>query len=575
MKSPLRSLVLWTLAVWLPLVAAGYAVTRHLEREAESLIIIILIGALVLAAVCAPRALIALRERHWAVRGLWWFITALALSFISAFFADQLEMWTYGSNRNLLMLAWLLPALGLLFVWVHARRAKIRLAGFMWLLDVSATFVLTALLAWACWFAFDLHVARLEREADGRWTQIGRPPDQFFATAAQPQTQNASLVGLERDVASLGFQTVYKSDCFLSPVIPAEITDIISTKFPAGDIINLDTTSTAYLEKHAEILADIYKGVLSREPPRWLFDPQEGPALRVPNYLLLRQFAQIATADALRRMSLGDHAGAVNAIAAVQRINEGVKGNPILISQMIHVAVEALTARARCRLPAEPGGWEKLPAKAARLRDGVRCAMQIEGCVLSDFARHASLELLKPDGILTTGQRPWLMPGILKRQAARQWLRHESAISSAGDAEFVRLSLQVGHFDSPDLGEADIVATEKRFDSSTNVNFSRSWQRTNVTLVLDEQIELIRQARAWLDTDSSGVPAELASPAIPGARWRIALDRERRTLTLTMLNSPAWVTQSKVLGDGFYLLPLDGSASWQFAPKAKAVVSQR
>ena len=108
-----------------------------------------------------------------------------------------------------------------------------------------------------------------------------------------------------------------------------------------------------------------------------------------------------------------------------------------------------------------------------------------------------------------------------------------------------------------------------------NINFSRSWQRTNVTIILDEQIELIRQARSWLNAEPTATPTEIESVAIPGSSWKIALDREQRTLELTLLNAPAWVTTSNVLGEGFYPMPLDGTVSWKFGPQVKAVITQR
>jgi hypothetical protein len=274
-------------------------------------------------------------------------------------------------------------------------------------------------------------------------------------------------------------------------------------------------------------------------------------------------------------LSRGDHRGARNAVAAIQRLNDGVKDHPIIISQMIHVAVEALTAKVRCRMTAEPAGWDELPERLEEMRGGVRTAMQIEGCVMSDFARHAALGSLESAAILGKGAQSWPLPDVLKRHAARQWLRRESAIASSGYAEFIRISLEPAHFNSPDLDEAEINELAKRFVSELSANYSRCWQRTNVTLVLDEQIELIRKARLWLDDDAANVPPELESPSIPGGRWRIMLDRNHRTLALELLDAPAWVTGSHVLGEGFYVLPLDGSRPWQFAPKARSLVSQQ
>ena len=572
MTRPFRSLFVWTLAVWLPLFAACYAAAQNYESESAWPFAVL--GGLMFAAVCAPRALVIIRERHWAIRVVWWLVTSVALSSIAVCFAGQFEKWTSGSNWNLLTLAWLLPAAGLLFVWGHARYAGLRLPGFRWLADAAVALIFAVLLALSCWYGYDFHVSRLEREADARWTQLGRPPEQFFATEAKPQTENASLAELRRDLAPLGFRSMYKNDLYASTETPGGVVDIISLRLPAGDDVNLGKTSSAFLDEHSETLVGIYARIISREPPRWAFEPKDGPVLRVPNFLMLRQLAQITTADALRRISLGDHAGAVSAIAAMQRINEGVHGNPILVSRMIHVAIEACTTRARCRLPAEPGEWKKLPGEIDRLREGIRCAMQIEGCILSDFARHASWEQLNPEGILAKDFCALPLPNFFRFKAARQWLRRESAVSSSGHAEVVRLSLQPGHFSVSDLGHAEIDAILKRFDSSTACNFSRSWQRTNVTAILNEQTEITRRARSWLDDASADVPAKLSSHAIPGATWSIKLDREKRDLRLVLEGAPAWVTKSNVLGEGFYLMPLDGSGTWQFGPKAKSVAIQ-
>jgi hypothetical protein len=100
-------------------------------------------------------------------------------------------------------------------------------------------------------------------------------------------------------------------------------------------------------------------------------------------------------------------------------------------------------------------------------------------------------------------------------------------------------------------------------------NVNRSAMRMHAVLLLREQTELIRLARARL---AAGLPVESRDSIVfPAARWELTADAQKNSVTTRLINAPEWIIKNTITGKGtdFWLLPLDGSVAWQFRSPAR------
>lgn len=125
-----------------------------------------------------------------------------------------------------------------------------------------------------------------------------------------------------------------------------------------ADKIEVSLEKAPKLAARAADLDRLYRNILSRPPPEWEFRPSDRFDFAVPNFLLLRQISQTIDGDAFFRLARGDKEGAAEALAAGRRITDGLRQNPLIVSCMIRVAIEALFAPATARLPEDANAWE-------------------------------------------------------------------------------------------------------------------------------------------------------------------------------------------------------------------------
>ena len=137
----------------------------------------------------------------------------------------------------------------------------------------------------------------------------------------------------------------------------------------------------------------------------------DGYLIDVPNFLGVRQFAQITAADAMRRLSMGDEDGAMRALAAAQRLRDGLRENPTLVSLMIAVAVDGLVSAKQVRLPRSEDGAPSLAGEVTRVRAEFLRTLQLEAWVALQMAR-------RMDAIHETS-------AVQRRHAAPRWLSGE------------------------------------------------------------------------------------------------------------------------------------------------------
>ncbi len=419
---------------------------------------------------------------------------------------------------------------------------------------------------------YDARTHAFFAQAEARWAEIGLPMAEFEKSLA-PAQENAGSDVIRAVLREQIGSRFYKEGTAAADREPAVVrapptdelitraAEITSAKLPPGDDLDLSRLPIAALEPHAAALDDAYRRILAAEPPVWACDPADGYGISVPNFLGLRKFAQLASADAMRRGAAGDDEGAARAIAAGLRVGERLRQHPALVSLMIGVTVDAFFAPKQARLPAADG-FASIARDAAEQRAAFLRVMRWEGWIYLRCADRIAAD------------RDWLMPSAIpglprwaQQFTRRPYVARQCAILALHYAEHTAIWQSPAAAALPDFGAALCeVASAKPPGSPiiTNGNFTRCVMRINATLLLREQAALIRDTRARL---AAGQPVESRpSVVLPHLRWALIADPVKNTVATRLVDAPKWIVDGDITGrgDDFWLLPLDGHLAWQF-----------
>ncbi len=428
------------------------------------------------------------------------------------------------------------------------------------------------LVMFGVWYAY----TRPTRTACARWAEIGRPMPEFEAKL-QLSTENESFRALASDLQAFGITRLYIPDRFedmmetppdpqtylplslAPPSFQKETMAVLTALFEAQkagqyqDQIRPFSIPTPYMDEHAEELTRFYRRVLQRDVPTWGIDFKQGLGRQRPDILAVRYLSRFIEVDALRRLSLGDRAGAAEAIAANLRITESFRNSPHFFSVSIRSNIESGSARVQVYLPIENTQWNQVAENAVKWREIFLRMVQAHAWE----GMHWSKPFKKPGGPLFPNF-PGLFPGIKVRTQASCWL--DGARIAQAHANAVQLMSDPKCLNVPDLGrvEQDLIYEQ---ESAQGEDFFLRWHNLQIDLLLEEQASVIRITRMRLYAGEEIKPDEFPSGVVPGAHWVVISNREAWTATVQLSNIPAWVTP-----DYIWLLPLDGSKSWQFAP---------
>jgi hypothetical protein len=259
---------------------------------------------------------------------------------------------------------------------------------------------------------------------------------------------------------------------------------------------------------------------------------------------------------------VGNQAGAARAISAGLRFQERLRQNPALGSLMVGVWAEGLFAGQQVRLPAPENGMQKIAQDLASMRAEFLRRLQIESWILLRVVPDMT------DGQLSAPCKVTFLPKWVSRMINRPYVQRSCAIAALNGAEHTAIHQSPATLELPDFGEElqDAVSDKNRTPMENNT--TRALMRIHATILLREQTELIREARARL---AEGRPLESrASVALPHAHWELVADEGKNTVATRLVGAPEWVVNNVVVGRNFWALPLDGSMAWQFRAPARA-----
>jgi hypothetical protein len=560
MKTVFRAFPLWAILFglsWLLVTAVGEDLIQPLAASALFLLPAVAGGLTVWVALAWPT--------RWPARiG---FLTPTVLGWFVLLLLAQGRTESRPAERLNLLLAF--GFAGLLTVWLAVKlRSFPTWRVFRELALVAAAF---ALAGGVFFWRYNAGTQAIARRAEARWAEIGLPMAEFEKTLA-PSQENAGSEVIRQVLREQVSSHFYKDGTRAADREPAierskattdrllHAAEIASAELPPSDDVDLSAQPVAAIEPLAPALEEDYRRILAVEPAAWASDPHDGYFINVPNFLGVRQFAQLAAADAMRRFSTGDQEGAARALAAGLRLGTGLRRNPTLVSLMIDIAVDALLSSKQVRLPASENGLQAIAADAVDLRAEFLKRLQLEGWICLRMAN----QLVERQTDETAGGG--FLPKWAERIESQTWVRRQ-IIAVLNGAEHAAIQKDPATAALPDLGISLHNAVSAALPTFMEFNSPRAAMRMTATLLLREQTELIRDARARL---AAGRPVEsYQSAIIPGARWELTADADKGTVATHLVGAPEWIVKQVVTPGNFWVLPLDGSVAWKFHRPAK------
>jgi len=518
-------------------------------------------GLPVLAVWLTARAVAELPERRlWRIG--FWAVTVAGWSALLVLMQGGVE-WN-DAERPIILAA--LGLAGCVTIW-HALKARSlpsrRVIG-----EVATAVALLALGGGVFAWSYDARTRSIVARAEARWSEIGLPMSEFEKTLA-PSRENVGSEVVRQVLREQVNSSFYKFGTDAANREPAtqsskatdqmihEAVELLSAKRPPSDDLDLSSQSVAAFEPAAAALDADYRRILEAEPAIWASDPHDGYYISVPNFLGIRKFVQLTAADSMRRLAIGDQDGAARALAAGLRLRSGLLENPTMSSLMIAIAVDGMLAEKQVRLPAAEDGLPSLARDAASLRVEFLRRLQMEAWVGLRMAR----QVATPSDVAVVAGAG-LLPGWAARVATERWYRREFATSALNGAEHAAIQKSPATMALPDFGARLHAAISEASPSIVETNSGRVILRIHAILLLREQAELIRDARASL---AAGHPVESRdSVVLPGRRWRLTADAEKGKVTMRLVGAPEWIVKNEVTGPDFWVMPLDGSVAWQF-----------
>ncbi len=515
------------------------------------------------------RTATTLSER-WAWRVAFWAVTIA--SWVALLVIAQGRAEAHASEGWHLMLAFRIAALVAVGLALQ-KRSRPTWRAIREVTAVAATFVFTG---GAILWCYDARTRAVAAQAEARWTEIGLPMAELEKTFTVEQ-ENAGSEVVRQVLREHVGSRFYKEGTSAAEREPAIVRspeieqimkkaiDIQSTRLPLSDDFDLSAQPVAAIEPLGAALEADYRRILAVEPPAWACDPRDGWSMNAPNFLGIRKFSQLAAADALRRLAAGDQEGAARALAAGLHLREGLRQNPTLVSLMVDVSVDGLLSAEQVRLPAAQNGLQSITQDVISLRAEFLKRLQIEGWLCLRFADQYA------DPYTDRALNPPFNTRALlhwgSQIANRTWVHRQCAFAALTGAEHAAIQKSSATLALADFGESLHEAVYRAHPSMIDMNVDRAAKRIHATLLLREQTELIRDARARL---AAGHPVEAHdSVVLPGLRWELTADAEKSTVTTRLTGAPEWIVTNEVTGHDFWLLPLDGSAAWQFHQPAR------
>lgn len=499
-----------------------------------------------------------------AFRITWWIFTLATWLAVALFATGRWERSSFAADDR----QQLLVAGGIM--WIVAVWSIVRARAFptrrTWI-DLSAASAIVAAIAGGVLWQQESRTRELEEKAKARWNEVGTPMDSF-AQALKPVPANKALGTLGAVLRELVDAGAYAPREPLpqvnTPPAVLEAVEVVTRPLPVADDISTAEISTPKLDALSNNLTAVYERLLANESPIWAANPADHWRMQMPNLVAIRKFVQLVSADAIRRVEQGDAKGARMAIKAAKHVTAKLPENPSISSLMVRVALDELIAKAEVRLPAEPGALEQIAADARRFPEALENAIRMETWSLSRVAELADAPIVAPNSWVDSLRLPSWVTRIMDGPN----LRRDCLLSAIVNAEFVAILKDPTLVKTKDLGMARFDSVIQQNAAPFILGVQRSYARIWASLLLREQTELLRIARERIATGQA--PEDRDSVVLPGRRWIFTADSNTNAVSLKLDKIPVWLGKNEIAPPSFWVLPLDGSKTWQFRSAARS-----
>ena len=570
-----RSLVLWaTLAAAMKLLLQPTQMPAVVAGAGYLLCLPVAVALTWLAATVLPKSWFW-RWPFWTLTVAGWLVTGLLL-------AGRIAAGPNSDDWQVLTFAALGSGVVALWLMARTRRSVLSEALQGLLPGVAIVVVLAGALSWA----YQVRTRSLAAEAEARWAEIGLPMSEFQKTLTPIAENSGSQVVRQafREILSQRFYKPGTGAAILEPVIPrpnaavnlvAGARNIISVKLPPSDDLDVSKLPVDTIEPHAADLEETYRQILAAEPPKWACDPRDGARIDVPNFLAVRMFSQVASAESLRRLVAGDEDGAALPLETCEKLGTHLESNPTLVALMIHVTVDSLVASQEVRLAGADVDFETIGRDAAHWRESLVRSLQWDAWMMLHRTEDVAHDYVGDSAFNEDGE-DWgilrSLPEWTRPFAAEVYMQRQCAVGALHNAEHAAICRSPRTRALRDLGARLHERVSSRDPSICDLNVSRVAKRIHATLLLREQVNLIRDSRARL---MAGQNVESHNSAVlPRARWELTADPVEHTLSIRLTKAPKWVYEGEVAGADFWVLPLDGSVPWQFRAPEKTMAAR-
>lgn len=208
---------------------------------------------------------------------------------------------------------------------------------------------------------------RLE-QARQRWEKENEPLASFLARH-RPVKKNASARELERLAAAVGINIRPRSEMPAidedhplaaslrqsSEQLSSWARNQMEKQGPETDPVP-EKVAALIRERRGELLA-VEKHLIDHELPVWTFDATFSPSAEIPNLLGHMQLARLLSAHAITARDAGAIEEAWQAAHALQRLSESLQPQPVLITQLIAIAIAKHETTIARKLPAPVPAW--------------------------------------------------------------------------------------------------------------------------------------------------------------------------------------------------------------------------
>ncbi len=269
-----------------------------------------------------------------------------------------------------------------------------------------------------------------------------------------------------------------------------------------------------FLSDHEPLLDTLRDGLVRGDPPRWERHIEKLEAAPIPNLLGHIWLQKLLVTDALSKAAAGDDHYALAVLDASWALSTALRDEPIVITQLIAVAVNRMQAGTLRHLGSVPDSWlDRL--REHSYRESVMAALQLEGWMWTElqtppgFDEHTGFL----ERVALTAGRPYFRSCM--NSTADLWRRH---LAKVADAE--------------SLCEADLAGLDASLVASIPW-----WNRFGKNLVGNLSGALVRVARLEIDLELTAkilqleavrrrdgvwprsLPGVHESSACPGSRW--------------------------------------------------------